>query len=715
MHLASMVLFYLCAVMIVKGQTEAAGMVIDIRRFEPESNLCRAGRAETVVAVLENRSEAEVDVNVRLSVPDGVRMIGGDERLTLTAAEQKLLRWTVEAAEECGSELKLEVKAEKHPAVHSSIRVYFMPKLDKEALTQSLKASGGYIPEPQPAQTEILIGAHHCPLWESDRPEIWHNVIKHPERTPALGFYSQGNPEIADWETLWAVEHGISFFIYCWYRNSQGAPVEMRFGSAIHDALFKSRYADRMQYAIMWENQVRGKAGVADEADLFDNLLPFWLENYFKHPSYLKLDNRPVLFVYRPEYLVQDLGSREAVAQAFDRMRRVCRAHGFDGLIILGEYRGHQPEHLTLLRDLGVEASFPYCWGIPGSPSPEQATATQMEYIRKQRDLGILPQVVTLSQAWSGWRDEGSIWKIPPDGFASLLHQAREFVETLPEGSIGRRMILLDNWNEWGEGHYIAPYREYGFGYLDAVRRVFASDAPPQVDLLPEDIGMGPYDRAIRGIFAERERLRSSARRLEVKPGADEAGLIGWWAFDEGHGEPVTLDYSGRRNGGVLLGAERAPGFDGRALVCTGGCVRVASDALFNVTTGLTVSCRVWTDVPGQSQAWIINRVQGGGENTGFRLGIMDGKPCFNVPVTDWSHTVRSDRPLPVGRWVQLTGTFDGQNLRIYIDGELCGTLPRSGPVGTNSFPIYLGSYSKNHSAHFKGLLDEVKIYSRVL
>ena len=65
-------------------------------------------------------------------------------------------------------------------------------------------------------------------------------------------------------------------------------------------------------------------------------------------------------------------------------------------------------------------------------------------------------------------------------------------------------MLLLDNWNEWGEGHYIAPYREYGFGYLDAVRKVFSSAAGPHVDLIPEDIGLGPYDTAYRAWISAR-------------------------------------------------------------------------------------------------------------------------------------------------------------------------------------------------------------------
>ena len=35
-------------------------------------------------------------------------------------------------------------------------------------------------------------------------------------------------------------------------------------------------------------------------------------------------------------------------------------------------------------------------------------------------------------QAWSGWSDEGSIWKIPPQDFETLLVRARDFVATLP-------------------------------------------------------------------------------------------------------------------------------------------------------------------------------------------------------------------------------------------------------------------------------------------
>ena len=83
-----------------------------------------------------------------------------------------------------------------------------------------------------------------------------------------------------------------------------------------------------------------GLAGVADEDDLMKNLLPFWIENYFRHPSYLKIDNRPLLFIYRPEFLDPGPGQRRERGEGPRRMRQACRAAGFDGLYFLGEYRG---------------------------------------------------------------------------------------------------------------------------------------------------------------------------------------------------------------------------------------------------------------------------------------------------------------------------------------------------------------------------------------
>jgi hypothetical protein len=356
-----------------------------------------------------------------------------------------------------------------------------------------------YVPAPKPVKTQILVGAHNCPLWEAGSPEMWNQVVKHPKRTPALGFYDQSNPEVADWETKWAVEHGVSFFVYCWYRASKGEGVETKFSSAI-EALLKSRFVNEFKFCIMWENQGRnpvtwGRSGVAGEADLLKNLVPFWMTNYFTHPSYLKIDNKPLLFIYDAHKLAQDLGGPGNVPRAFEAMREAARRAGFAGLYLLGEYRGLDPDELRFRKALGFDYTFAYCWPIH---NPPQAIPVQLDFIRKTRDLNILPEVITVSQGWSGWHNEGPMYRIPPRGYETLLRQAKDIIATLPKEELGSKLLLLDNWNEWSEGHYLAPHREYGFGYLDAVRRVFSDAKEPHKDLTPEEIGLGPYDLAYK-------------------------------------------------------------------------------------------------------------------------------------------------------------------------------------------------------------------------
>lgn len=684
---------------------ETGGPVIVLRDFVPEQGICRAKRPISLGAYVENTGDSGVTVQPRLIVPNGVRITHtADTSVRIDAAQTRRVSWIIEAQDAGPNKFELEIRSSEAVVASATLDLPFLPAVPIKKLP--------YIPEPQPAKTSVLVGAIDCPLWEADKPHMWTQIRKHPERTPALGFYSQENPEVADWETKWAVEHGISFFVYCWYRASQGEPVKMNFGSAIHDALLKSRFLDKMKFTIMWTNHDKGKTGVSDEKDLMTNLLPFWIDNYFKHPSYLKIDNKPVLFVYRPENVADDLGSADSAAHAFDLMRQACKDAGFAGLYILGEYRGHEPNVLRQFKQLGLDYVFAYCWYVPKNPTPDQAIKAQMEYIKQTRDFGILPEVVTVSQAWSGWADEGTIWKIPPAQYEGLLRQAKDYIATFPAGELGSKMILLDNWNEWGEGHYIAPYREYGFGYLDAVRKVFSDAAEDHTDLIPEDIGLGPYDRAYTAWNTEQEKLHNLFVRKVQKGGADEPGLVAWWAFDESKNSPVALDYSGHRLGGVLKNATRAKGIDGSALVCDGGCVLISADEKLPISNAMSVECWVRTDVPDQNDKWLLSNHRAG---VGFGLGMSHGKPCLIIPKESWSHLLAATETLPLGRWVHLAGTYDNQTMRIYIDGRECGSMDRGGPANPSTVPLCLGSFAPDHPAHFTGLLDDVKLYDRVL
>ena len=53
-----------------------------------------------------------------------------------------------------------------------------------------------------------------------------------------------------------------------------------------------------------------------------------------------------------------------------------------------------------------------------------------------------------------------------------------EFMPTQPADSLGRRVMILDNWSEFGEGHVIMPSAIHGFDYLDTLREVFTHGGP---------------------------------------------------------------------------------------------------------------------------------------------------------------------------------------------------------------------------------------------
>ncbi|NSW55317.1 MAG: glycoside hydrolase family 99-like domain-containing protein [Armatimonadetes bacterium] len=670
--------------------------------------IIRAGREAQIRAEVTNYGGIAHDVTLQLDPPPGVEVLEGNPQLiaSLPHLARGEASWTVRAETPGIVQFGLRISVDGAESSQSTWPIRFDPAVDVP--------KADYVPAPQPPKSDILVGAHYCPLWKQGaRGSGWELIEPFPEREPALSWYDEHNPEVTDWEIKWALDHGINFFVYCWYRASQGGPVEQFLGHAIHDGLFNARYRDQFKFTIMWENQARGRSGVASEEDFLTNLLPWWIDNYFKRPEYLKIDNKPVLFIYRPEYLVDDLGSVENVRMALNKARQACVDAGFAGLILLGEYRGTDPRPLQLMADEGLDYTFAYCWPMSAErPTGREAIEAQERYWKKHAEQGIIPEVLTVSMGWDStpWHYSSSIWRLTPEEFSEACSRAKAMAQSFPETSLGSKMILLDNWNEFGEGHYISPHREYGFGYLDAARKAFTDD-PPHVDLVPEDLGLGPYDSLYRGF---KERIAHCAQRMVAESGL-EADLEAWYTFDEPEDTGYAWDWTGNGRGGFITDAARVPGVKGKALVCDGGAVTVPGPNLKFKMRELTVSCWIKVGEPGQQDKWFINSLHGPG-NAGFRMGVTSGgRLCFAVPVSGWSHHLVSAEPLPVGRWIHVVGTCNGEMIRLFADGKPCGQMERRGRINWDGHNMTIGNYEAGHRAYFRGVLDEVRIYSRAL
>lgn len=55
---------------------------------------------------------------------------------------------------------------------------------------------------------------------------------------------------------------------------------------------------------------------------------------------------------------------------------------------------------------------------------------------------------------------------------------------------------MLDNWNEWDEGHYVAPSHEFGFRYLQAIREELTLRDNLPDNRMPQDLGLTGYNNS---------------------------------------------------------------------------------------------------------------------------------------------------------------------------------------------------------------------------
>lgn len=56
-----------------------------------------------------------------------------------------------------------------------------------------------------------------------------------------------------------------------------------------------------------------------------------------------------------------------------------------------------------------------------------------------------------------------------PESFAAYLQKAKEYADAHPHEP---KFIVINAWNEWVEGSHLEPDMKWGYGYLNAVKKV---------------------------------------------------------------------------------------------------------------------------------------------------------------------------------------------------------------------------------------------------
>ncbi len=275
----------------------------------------------------------------------------------------------------------------------------------------------------------------------------------------------------------------------------------------LNDGFLKAKNNEKMNFYLMWANHNVNHSWDkrnADDAktgkntaliwqggvdrDEFEKICHRFIEKYFSHPLYYRIDNKPVFMIYSLNELIGGLGGLEQTMDALEWFHKEVKKAGFEGLelqysmrldgqrdiIVDGETVGEEKQ---LIEKLGFNSLTHYVYAhMTGIDREYNEVVKDVEgmwnWISDNYSADYFPQV---SVGWDAsprtYNFTGGIIKNnTPELFRKYLVKARAMTLKNP---VNERIITINSWNEWGEGSYLEPDMIYGTEYLKAIKEVF--------------------------------------------------------------------------------------------------------------------------------------------------------------------------------------------------------------------------------------------------
>lgn len=311
-----------------------------------------------------------------------------------------------------------------------------------------------------------------------------------PHLPADLGFYDLRVPETRQAQGELAREYGVEAFVYWHYWFGAGRRIlERPFAEVL------ASREPSMGFALAWANQTwsgiwHGAAdtvlleqtypGPEDDRAHFATVLPAFLDD-----RYLRVDDRPVFYVFRPEELPDP-------AAFVDRWQAMARAAGLPGLYLVAEVSdllGAGPRFVDV-DAAGFDAGA--YMRIPARRSPLDVLRMRAgrkllhrpEVYRHAPDYQAAPTGISdrlqpvVYPNWDNTPRSGrrglAVTGSTPELFARHVGQAAATLADRPEQE---RLLWVKSWNEWAEGNYLEPDQEFGHGWLDALRSGLSTES----------------------------------------------------------------------------------------------------------------------------------------------------------------------------------------------------------------------------------------------
>ena len=198
--------------------------------------------------------------------------------------------------------------------------------------------------------------------------------------------------------------------------------------------------------------------------------------------------------------------------------------------------------------------------------------------------------------------------------------------------------------------------------------------------------------------------------------------IVGLWHFDEEYGTTAP-DSSGHNNDGTIHGASWTEDILNSSALRFDGAddyVSIPDSPSLNPANEITIGAWVKTGaIPRAGWNKIIAKPYTNYTSPyqQYALTLYDGQFVFEMNIEGIKYGLICTETIEPNTWYQVAGTYDGSEMRIYVNGELDGTLSKSGAIASYPTDVYIGAgiYSNAQTEYLNGTIDEVKILNIAL
>ena len=203
-----------------------------------------------------------------------------------------------------------------------------------------------------------------------------------------------------------------------------------------------------------------------------------------------------------------------------------------------------------------------------------------------------------------------------------------------------------------------------------------------------------------------------------------ESGLVGHWTMDGKDMINNVADVSGQGNHGALQGhisTTTAIGVIGQALNFDGDddYIDIGESAVLEPASVVSIS--TWFKRDGVQDTW-VPLFQYGDVDTdpygayAFQFNnTADDDITFKISTSGASTEMTANTTINDGEWYHIAGTYDGSDMRVYINGAETNSTGKSGSLdGYGAIGLRIGT-QVGSGRYFDGVIDDVRVYNRVL